>query len=210
MSPFLKALLATSLLANPLAALNCGNHGHLFPVVEEDLIECIRKKLAQVEWDTWEDLLQEKVVRLAKYPTPVQKLKEAMTYRCCLYDPSMVSSQDITDGRGKVIVPAGKKVNPLEMARLGDSLLFFDGSKQTHIDWALSQECPCKWILVKGCPVDLEEKYQRAVYFDQQGYLTDKLEITHVPAKVSQEGLNLKIEEIPAPISSTQHPGAVK
>jgi hypothetical protein len=37
------------------------------------------------------------------------------------------------------------------------------------------------------------------VYFDQQGVLTKKLGIQHVPALVSQEELRLRIEEIYSP-----------
>ena len=50
--------------------------------------------------------------------------------------------------------------------------------------------------LVKGKPLDLEAKEKLPTYFDQFGSLTHKLKIKHVPAKVTQEGLQLKIEEI--------------
>ena len=47
-----------------------------------------------------------------------------------------------------------------------------------------------------GSYLDLMRRWKRPVFFDQQGQLTDKLGIRHVPALVTQDGKRLKIEEI--------------
>jgi conjugal transfer pilus assembly protein TraW len=52
-------------------------------------------------------------------------------------------------------------------------------------------------ILTGGSYLDLMRRWKRPVFFDQQGTLTDKLGIRHVPALVTQDGKRLKIEEIP-------------
>ncbi|MDB0198981.1 type-F conjugative transfer system protein TraW, partial [Acinetobacter baumannii] len=39
---------------------------------------------------------------------------------------------------------------------------------------------------------------KRQVYFDQQGYISRKLQITTVPAIVRQNGKLLEISEVPA------------
>ena len=54
-----------------------------------------------------------------------------------------------------------------------------------------------KPILVAGSYLALMQRWQLPVYFDQQGALTRKLGITHVPALVSQEGMQLRIDELP-------------
>ena len=54
-----------------------------------------------------------------------------------------------------------------------------------------------KVILTGGSYLDLMRRWKRPVFFDQQGTLTDKLGIRHVPALVTQDGKRLKIEEIP-------------
>ena len=47
-----------------------------------------------------------------------------------------------------------------------------------------------------GSHLDLARKWKQAIYYDQQGTLTDKLRIRQVPALVSQEGSRLRIDEI--------------
>ena len=56
-----------------------------------------------------------------------------------------------------------------------------------------------KIILVKGEPLKLqrEQREQKIwIYFDQAGFLTQKLGIKEVPALVIQDGLRLKISVI--------------
>jgi hypothetical protein len=58
-------------------------------------------------------------------------------------------------------------------------------------------------ILVKGKPFDIKienedptiGKYDHAIYFDQHGILTKKLDIKNVPAIVSQKGDLLEVRE---------------
>ena len=64
----------------------------------------------------------------------------------------------------------------------------------SHVVWAAQQ--PGKIILVKGAPLALEKQYHRWFYFDQAGLLTRKFAITQVPARITQFGKMLKIEEI--------------
>ena len=45
-------------------------------------------------------------------------------------------------------------------------------------------------------PFKLEEQKNRPVYFDQNGFLIDKFKLEHIPARLSQDGLLLKIEEV--------------
>ena len=56
-----------------------------------------------------------------------------------------------------------------------------------------------KIILVKGEPLKLQRELKKQkiwIYFDQAGFLTQKLEIKEVPALVTQDGLRLKISII--------------
>ena len=91
---------------------------------------------------------------------------------------------------------AGTHVNPLEHTSLAAPMLFFDGSDESHLQWALAENASSRLILTKGSPLQLEEKIERPVFFDQQALLTKKLKIQFIPARVTQEGVVLKIEEI--------------
>ena len=81
---------------------------------------------------------------------------------------------------------------------LSHNLLFFDGDDEDQKNFAKKklQQGPLKLILTKGAPLALLEELKIPVYFDQQGVLTKKLGIKHVPTLVSQEELRLRIEEI--------------
>ncbi len=44
-----------------------------------------------------------------------------------------------------------------------------------------------KIILVKGAPLDLQQRFCQEVFFDQFGVITTKLGIKHVPAMAFQK-----------------------
>ena len=54
-----------------------------------------------------------------------------------------------------------------------------------------------KPILVGGSYLDLMKRWNKQVFYDQDGTLVRKFGITAVPAIVSQEGQRLRIDEVP-------------
>ena len=130
-------------------------------------------------------------------PCSVEGLKEAKVYRSFYIDPTICTDQEIKDHEGHVIVSKGTCINPLESVFHLDALLFFDGSNPRHLEWARNQNQLVKWVLTKGKPMEVEEKESHPVYFDQFGVLVKKFGIKHLPARVSKDGLKLKIEEFP-------------
>jgi conjugal transfer pilus assembly protein TraW len=54
-----------------------------------------------------------------------------------------------------------------------------------------------KLILTNGDYLEVSNRYQRKIYFDQGGYLTNKLNISTLPAVVRQKGEFLYVEEFP-------------
>lgn len=180
-------------LATSLYSRDYGIHGHTFPIQEQDLIEHIQGKIE--DGDMLENLTREKIESL-KNPPAVQGLSEAAVYSCKLFDPTIVSNQDILDAEGNIIVSRGTAVNPLDYLPLSDDVLFFDGMNEKHIEWA--EKYPdAFWVLVRGSPFELEERLHRPVYYDQSGVLIGKFSIKSIPARISQQGKLLKIEEMP-------------
>ena len=53
-----------------------------------------------------------------------------------------------------------------------------------------------KVILTGGAYLDLMRRWQRPVFYDQQGNLTTKLGIRQVPALGTQDGRRLRIDEL--------------
>lgn len=180
-----------------LQAGDYGIRGQVFLIQEQDLLEYLKNKLSSLsEIERFESKIQQPYLKIAKEPKGVQ-IEEAREYRVYYFDPSITTSKDIHDHQNRLIVSKGARVNPLSMCSLAQDLLFIDGSKESHIKWAKEHGPLARWILVKGKPLDLEEQESHPIYFDQFGFLTSKLEIQKIPAKVTQENNQLKIEEIP-------------
>lgn len=178
-----------------LLAKDFGIKGELFQVTEESLIAVMQQIYTQkTTTQTIETTLQT-LQSSAKYPTSPKIPPPATCHRTYFYDPTFITKETITDVKGAVIFPKGTKVNPLQHLILSTSLLFLDGDNIDHLQWARKQPPSFKWILVKGNPFHLEEQEKRPVYFDQHGYSVSKFRIQHIPARISQEGTRLKIEE---------------
>jgi conjugal transfer pilus assembly protein TraW len=178
-----------------LSAKDFGTYGTTFSIAEEDLLLVLRERLAQTQWDEEKrDQIRNAFVKRIEVPKGRQLLK-AEKLRVFEFDPSIVLQEDIKDHEGKAIVYKNTHINPLEFSVLREDLLIFDGTDISQVAWAKSQQG--RWILANGKPLDLEDREQRPVYFDQGAYLSLKLGIRALPAKVKQESQKLVIEEMP-------------
>lgn len=177
-----------------------GIQGELFAIEEESLLAALQRQIAQHYSEKNGGALLESIqdrVRSLKSPLVPS---EALSPRTYYYDPTYVLKEAITDEEGRTLFAEGARMSPLKHTRLATGLLFFDGSNPSHLSWARSQRGPFKWILVSGNPFELEEKEERPVYFDQEGFYVSKFQIEHIPARITQDNLLLKIEEIPAEV----------
>lgn len=195
-----RGLLCLFFLTSALEAKDLGIHGHVFRIEEDDLLEWLKNKtqsLSKEEEEAVKIKLQNHFVSQIRNPVVHSHLKEAEVYQVKYMDPTICAEQDILNHLGEVIVRKGTCINPLENIQHLDALLFFDASNAQHLEWAKQQNQLVKWVLTKGQPLEIEEKENQPVYFDQFGFLVDKFGLQHLPAKVSKDGLKLKIEEIP-------------
>lgn len=200
MAPFLASVCAFTLLIGTLSAKDLGEHGQLFPIKEENFLQYIQGKLSALSPEQklhLEKHLKDHYTALVEEPPAVAGLPEASEYRAYTIDPSITVASDITDHEGHIIIPQGTSFNPLTLGGLNEELLFLDGDRPSHLDWARQQSVTAKWILVKGKPLALERIESRKIYFDQFGLLSRKFALLQVPAKISQQGMRLKVEEIP-------------
>lgn len=188
------------LLSSSLSAKDLGCHGEVFKIKEESLLEVIKARLLKMQENgsitTYQKQLAEHAKKKALNPDPVKSINKTTTPRVFYYDPTIILPQDLRDHEGRVFARKGDRANPLQITPLTKWILFIDGEDERQVKWALHQSLTSKIILVKGSPLNLEETHSRRFYFDQLGLLTKKLGITQVPAKVSQEGTQLKIEEL--------------
>lgn len=210
----LKTLICTSVIlchCNTTQAKSLGTHGVIYAIEEQDPIQVIQQKLnfmednGELERRNLE--LQKKTRASIERPNPVEGIMKASKRRIFFYDPSYLVKEDLKDHQGRVFAKKGTKINPLETVSFSTKLIFLDGDDEEQLAWVKEQFVKSKeansirLILVKGAPLTLAEELNIPMYFDQNGVLTKKLGIKHVPAFVSQENLYLQIEEIKLPPS---------
>ena len=196
---------ATICLAAIANAQDLGVIGPVYPIAEPSLLEVILSKLraeqasgglAKLQRDA-----QANAMRAVQQPQAITTVKRGRTSRTFYYDPSIVVPYAITDAEGRIIVAPGTRVNPLDTVSLSKRLLFFDARDPQQLTRARAlinqHRGKVKLILTGGSYLDLMHRWKLPVFFDQQGLLTEKLRIQHVPALVYQEGKRLRIDELP-------------
>lgn len=181
-----------------------GTYGETFEIAEEDLLAQIARRLNEMQISGELDRLTEEFATRAKAkikrPVPVAGISHTVEPRQWRYDPSWTAPEDIRDTEGRLVIAAGQTVNPLDAAAMRTPLLLIDGDEGPHVEWAKRQSELSPWgvkiILTNGAPFELEKTIQQPVFFDQEGLITTKFGIRSVPAKISQSGHELQIEEV--------------
>ena len=181
-----------------------GTVGPTYAIDEPHLLTAIEQQLRQKEQSgelaRLEAEAKQRIVDSIEHPKPLPGLRRTESARSFYFDPSIVVRENITDAKGNILVRAGTRQNPLTVVSLSKHLLFFDGTDESQVERARElityYQGKVKPILVAGSYLALMQRWQLPVYFDQQGALTRKLGITHVPALVSQEGLQLRVDEL--------------
>jgi len=191
------------IVAAQASARDYGQQGTVWPVIEPDLLQQIHARLQHLE-ATGEtarlnEELKRRTIARVNRPEPVAGLTSASETRVWRFDPTITVERDIADDKGRVIIAAGTRVNPLDTVPLRQSLVFLDGDDPAQLAWAAQRygATRAKLILVRGAPLELMKARQRRFYFDQGGKLVKHFGIRAVPATVEQQGRVLVITEAP-------------
>ncbi len=195
-------LLIALLTALPCSARDLGTHGRVYPLVEEDLVEVMMAK-AQAEvdsgqWarqiDEWRDQARERAARPKGIVLP-----RAEQDRSFHYDPSIIVSHDIRDAAGVLIYPKGTQVNPLDFVSMTQGLILIDGDDPEQIDWMLGLEdlAAFKVVLTNGPILDLMQRLNHRLFFDQHQRLVNKFGVKALPVRIYQDGARyLRVDEV--------------
>jgi len=188
----------------PLQAEDLGVIGPTYEIAERDLIAVIQDRLRRMERTgelaRMEESYKRRVIDGIERPKPVPGINPTETARTFYIDPTFTLDRNIQDEHGRILYPAGTKINPFDYDRMSKVLLFFDGRDKKQVDFAkrfmAESRTPVKPILVAGEPLKLMREWKREVFYDQGGALSKRFSITQSPAVVSQEGKRLRIDEI--------------
>lgn len=199
------ALFSALLLPVCGQAKDLGAVGPVYPIAEKDMVDAIkdrlREKEASGELARLQAEAQRRVLASVAEPKPVPGLHRAQVARSWHFDPSVRFDQAVLDDKGRVIIPAGTVANPLDVVSVRSTWFLFDGRDPKQVALARAELQSAKGlvkpILVGGSPLPLSNEWKRPVYFDQGGRTVQRLGLTAVPARVTQDGRYLLIQEIP-------------
>ena len=188
----------------PAHAQDLGVIGPVYPIAEPNLLEVILGKLRARKWRGRH--ARPSATRVAggsgevEDPAPVGALAHPST-AALPPRPGIVVQEAIHDADGRVIVPPGTVINPLDTVTLSQALLFIDARDREQVARARKlideRQGKVKVILTGGSYPGPDAPLAAAgVFYDQQGNLTTKLGIRQVPALVTQDGGRLRIDEL--------------
>ncbi len=199
---------ALMLTASPVAAIadDLGVVGPTYPIAEHDAIAMLKQRLLALRANGGLAAIERRARQRALHDITslpaVPGLSTVTEYASRLIDPTVTYAKPVTNDEGAVIVPAGTRINPLDIVTLHERLVFFDGRDAAQVKAVQAMTAKSgeaiKPILTAGSWFDLTKAWKRQVYFDQQGRLTQRFGITRVPAVISQRGNQLLLEEEPA------------
>ena len=199
------AALGLALLPTLAGAADLGTLGPTYGIAEPHLLNFIEQRLRDKERSgelkRLEEQARERGIATVKNPPPVAGLHATETARTFYFDPSFTLDRNVVDETGAVLFPAGLRKNPLDVVSLSKHLLFFDARDPGQVNKARElidrYQGKVKPILVGGSYLDLMKRWNKPVFYDQDGTLVRKFGIAAVPAIVSQEGQRLRIDEVP-------------
>lgn len=202
--PFVFCICSLLLVSVPARASNLGVYGQVYPIQEQDFLVFIHERLEKMEKEgKLTELKNEFIARVKAHvyrPPPVEGLTTTNNPQTFYYDPSFTVAHDITDMSGNVIAKKGTEVHPLSTITLHSVWLFFNADDPRQVERALSlvKNYPnriVKFILVNGDISKAEKALDRRVYFDQEGLISKKLGLKHIPCIAEQQGSRMAIRE---------------
>lgn len=203
---YMAMVLYISTFSNTVFAMDFGNRGANYPVVEESILLGLQRKFAELDLKKEEERMRSIAEERIRNPIPVSGIIPAKETREFWHDPTYILTEDAVLPCGRVLYKAGTRVNPLDYMNLDRRLFFIDGREEKQLEWLKDQLLPGsssgakkienRIILVGGSPPEVQDKLGFEVYFDQGGELTTRFGIRGSPAVAEQAGKNLKIVEV--------------
>lgn len=206
---FVGALAVSALWSAPALASveQLGTFGNVYPIREKDAIAAIKDRLRGMEESGQMDALRKEwqakaLARIENGPDPVPGISRSTRDRVRIFDPSIEVKETIRDDQGRVIVPMGTRLNPLDYMVLRREYLFIDGTDPRQVKWALGYaahkggDLKARIILVSGSPMKLGREHNVQFFFDQDGRIVRRFGIDAVPSILRGRDDRIEIVEV--------------
>jgi conjugal transfer pilus assembly protein TraW len=195
------------------SAEDLGTRGRTVPVdrdARQQLKDRIQEKEASGELARFWSDYRSKVVEAIRHPAPLDIPSDPRP-RTELHELRFVLPQDYRDQAGNVVARRGTVIEPLKIQPLTSGLIFIDGRDEAQVQYALAagRRERLKIVLTAGSPYDLRVWFRNVTwngsptvpfYFDQRKLIINQLrrlygiQLRSVPAKLTQQGSQLRIE----------------
>lgn len=194
-----KILLVALIFCSNAFASDYGVLGKTYPIKETDLIEAMKKRMADKvrsgEFKKEIDKLKQRSQQYVARPSGVV-LPVARQYSAVKVDVQYRLPNDIKDSNGRVLYRQGTVINPLEVYPIRQGFCFIDGDDKRQVGWAKKACSPAnKIVLINGNYLDVSKQTGLRIYFDQQQKLINRFNITAVPTVIRQSG-NALVKEV--------------
>ncbi|KVD94651.1 conjugal transfer protein TraW [Burkholderia stagnalis] len=200
------ALVLATAMADIACAGMLGTVGPTYPIAEQSAVDQILAQLRKKDQTGELARLKQEAVRRslnsARNPAPVDGIRTAIARSEQLIDPTVTYAEPVRMDDGRIVIPAGTKVNPLDIMPFTETLVFFDGrdpEQAAAVARLLARpNARVKPVLIAGSWLDLTRQFKTQVYFDQNGTLSQRFGISEVPALIRQQGKALSLSVVPA------------
>ena len=196
-----KAILATGVLVLVVAISLVGARtsdrlGPVYPIMEPDWLEWLPKQAEKRLMEKPVTLSKEQLKQAIQRQMPGKDLPEVKVPRTYYIDPTVKASQPVADHTGKIVIPAGGKINPLEHLPAFRPIVILDGSKKRQVEWLkriVAEEKPLV-LIIRGDVVALNSRLGVPVY-PAPADILKRFSIERVPVILNAEGKLVKVEE---------------
>lgn len=178
--------------------IDLGVHGRTYGISEPDALNEIQDKAAGTDWSKVFD--PEKMEpRLKNFKLESKKLPKAESDREFTVDMTYVLEQDIPDGQGNILYPAGYSFNPLEYTRLDNVIVVMDGSDPEQVAWyetsSYARDYRTMLLITDGQYYDLTEQLNTSVFY-ATARIIERFNLRAVPSVVYQADKYMHVKEI--------------
>ena len=186
-----------------------GRTGPIWPIAEPDLAEVLKARAASLDLPARAEAAMTRFWRQVAAVT----LPPAQTTTTRRFRPEARTRSDLNDDRGRRLLPAGSRLNPLQTLPLTARILVLDAQDPAELAWAGTQRHPSRATIHLLTNPDREggwgawQALQRqldAPPFLLDRHLADRLGVRATPSLIEADGAELVVHEIALPRAAAE------
>jgi conjugal transfer pilus assembly protein TraW len=165
--------------------------GQTFTIAEPDVLREIKGAAAARDWQSWMRKQPKDYSAFDSVQLPRNRIDQSR-----LFDPTYVLPRDIRDDTGKLIAPAGARVNVYaKRKRVGRYIVI--GGTAADYRWLDEVAKPTDQdrILLANANVFLERRSSKRQLYLLDAHFAERLGVKGVPSIIEQEGVMLRVRE---------------